>query len=96
MGMQQFFGPGRDSPCAVIDEGDYAAKCRRRAFVAGVGQSRLQFDKVGEIGKACIPLSEALPALSGESSTTIISNKPARTSCSTNDSIASVNKSYRL
>ena len=57
--VQQLFGPGRAGACVVIDEGDDAAKCRRRAYVARVGKSRLRFDKIGEIGQAFIALSKA-------------------------------------
>src|SRR5438309_9081744 len=59
MSVQQFSGPGLASACVVIDEGENAAKCRRRAYVARIGKSRLRFDEVGEIGQACIALSEA-------------------------------------
>src|ERR1700724_4741766 len=57
--VQQFFSPGRASACVVINEGDYAAKCCRGAYVARIGKSRLRFDKVGEIGQAGIALSKA-------------------------------------
>ncbi len=59
MSVQQFLGPELASACVVIDEGDNPAECRRRAYVARIGKSRLRFDKIGEIGQAGIALSEA-------------------------------------